>query len=137
MGWKGILSTVLQKKVRAAILLYALLMLSIFSLLVQFYIQAQWARVAGNQGRKKEATAYLMAHMAYEEWQEGKTEQASQPSSSKGAKTDLLKGEVEFGSGQVRYQEAQKEVVLIVQLDSGEGYQYVFSKPSKKKGNLV
>ncbi|HFU4464310.1 TPA: competence type IV pilus minor pilin ComGG [Streptococcus suis] len=53
----------LKKKVKAGILLYALLMLAVFSLLLQFYLHRQEAESRLVQVAKQEATAYIMAQM--------------------------------------------------------------------------
>ncbi|HFR3976607.1 TPA: competence type IV pilus minor pilin ComGG [Streptococcus suis] len=53
----------LKKKVKAGILLYALLMLAVFSLLLQFYIHRQEAESRLVQVARQETTAYIMAQM--------------------------------------------------------------------------
>ncbi|WP_029186877.1 competence type IV pilus minor pilin ComGG [Streptococcus suis] len=53
----------LKKKVRAGILLYALLMLAVFSLLLQFYLHRQEAESRLVQVARQETTAYIMAQM--------------------------------------------------------------------------
>lgn len=60
----------LKKKVRAGILLYALLMLAIFSLLLQFYLHRQEAESQIAQVAKQEATAYIMAQMVLDQVEE-------------------------------------------------------------------
>ncbi|HFU4054514.1 TPA: competence type IV pilus minor pilin ComGG [Streptococcus suis] len=53
----------LKKKVKAGILLYALLMLAVFSLLLQFYLHRQEAESRLVQVARQETTAYIMAQM--------------------------------------------------------------------------
>ncbi|NQJ70046.1 competence protein ComGG [Streptococcus suis] len=57
----------LKKKVKAGILLYALLMLAVFSLLLQFYLHRQEAESQIAQLAKQEATAYIMAQMVLDQ----------------------------------------------------------------------
>ncbi|HFI0419474.1 TPA: competence type IV pilus minor pilin ComGG [Streptococcus suis] len=60
----------LKKKVKAGILLYALLMLAVFSLLLQFYLHRQEAESQITQLAKQEATAYIMAQMVLDQVEE-------------------------------------------------------------------
>lgn len=60
----------LKKKVKAGILLYALLMLAVFSLLLQFYLHRQEAESQIAQVAKQEATAYIMAQMVLNQVEE-------------------------------------------------------------------
>lgn len=57
----------LKKKVKAGILLYALLMLAVFSLLLQFYLHRQEAESQLAQVAKQETTAYIMAQMVLDQ----------------------------------------------------------------------
>lgn len=60
----------LKKKVRAGILLYALLMLAVFCLLLQFYIHRQEAESRLVQVARQETTAYIMAQMVLDQVEE-------------------------------------------------------------------
>lgn len=60
----------LKKKVKAGILLYALLMLAVFSLLLQFYLHRQEAESQIAQLAKQEATAYIIAQMVLDQVEE-------------------------------------------------------------------
>ncbi|MFM0772145.1 competence type IV pilus minor pilin ComGG [Streptococcus suis] len=60
----------LKKKVRAGILLYALLMLAVFSLLLQFYLHRQEAESRLVQVARQEATAYIMVQMVLDQVEE-------------------------------------------------------------------
>lgn len=53
----------LKKKVKAGILLYALLMLAVFSLLLQFYLHRQEAESRLVQVARQETTAYIIAQV--------------------------------------------------------------------------
>ncbi|WFA76269.1 competence type IV pilus minor pilin ComGG [Streptococcus suis] len=53
----------LKKKVKAGILLYALLMLAVFSLLLQFYLHRQEAESRLVQVVRQETTAYIIAQV--------------------------------------------------------------------------
>lgn len=75
----------LKKKVKAGILLYALLMLAVFSLLLQFYLHRQEAESRLVQVARQETTAYIMAQMVLNQVEEdlqkrqaGTKEKASQ-----------------------------------------------------------
>lgn len=54
---------IFRKNLKAGTLLYALLMLGIFALLLQFYIQSQLATGQISQVSQKESQAYFMAQM--------------------------------------------------------------------------
>lgn len=58
---------IFRKNLKAGTLLYALLMLGIFALLLQFYIQSQLATGRISQVSQKESQAYFMAQMTKEE----------------------------------------------------------------------
>lgn len=60
----------LKKRVRAGILLYALLMLAVFSLLLQFYLHRQEAESRLVQVARQETTAYIMAQMVLDQVEE-------------------------------------------------------------------
>ncbi|HEM2549339.1 TPA: competence protein ComGG [Streptococcus suis] len=60
----------LKKKVKAGLLLYALLMLAVFSLLLQFYLHRQEAESQIAQVAKQEATTYIMAQMVLNQVEE-------------------------------------------------------------------
>ncbi|HFU4059797.1 TPA: competence type IV pilus minor pilin ComGG [Streptococcus suis] len=60
----------LKKRVKAGILLYALLMLAVFSLLLQFYLHRQEAESRLVQVARQETTAYIMAQMVLDQVEE-------------------------------------------------------------------
>ena len=57
----------LKKQVKGGVLLYALLLLAIFSLVLQFYLHRQLASGQLTQAAREQATAYLMAQLTLEE----------------------------------------------------------------------
>ena len=67
MGRKGVLGMFLKKRIKAGVLLYALLMLAVFSLILQFYLNRQFVESQLVQVTKQEATAYMMAQMVSEQ----------------------------------------------------------------------
>lgn len=80
----------LKKRVRAGILLYALLMLAVFSLFLQFYLHRQVAESRLVGASKQQATAYIMAQMTLDDLrgQLSKKEPAEK-------ETSILQSEVE------------------------------------------
>lgn len=108
---------IFQKKVRAGTLLYALLMLGIFSLLLQFYLQSQIAIAHGTVARKEEGQAYLMAVLTRDEVLSDKEKEDP--------KTPLS-GEVDFTAGKSQYTEKKEEIQVRVTMDSGKVYTYRF-----------
>ncbi|HFI0345725.1 TPA: competence type IV pilus minor pilin ComGG [Streptococcus suis] len=81
----------LKKRVKAGILLYALLMLAVFSLLLQFYLHRQESESRLVQVARQEATAYIMAQMVLDQVEEDlqerqavAKEEASQTEDKKG-----------------------------------------------------
>ena len=138
---------IFRKNLRAGTLLYALLMLGIFALLVQFYLQSQLAAGHAWQAKKLEGQAYFMAQMARDEylkaWEEGKEENPS--SENKDAKDEEgqtkaaepkapapTSGQVSFTAGQATYTKQDSQLQVQVQLDSGQAYTYQFPIPSEK-----
>lgn len=63
MVGREVLSIDLRKKSRAGILLYALLMLAVFSLLLQFYLQSQLSESQIVLANQEGTEAYLMAEL--------------------------------------------------------------------------
>lgn len=109
-----------QKKVKAGTLLYALLMLSIFTLLLQFYLERQATTIQAVKVSQKETTAYLMAKWTQEEF--------TTPQAKKEVKTQTL----HFTEGDATYSEDKTQVQVLVQLDSGERYSYHFPLSGQK-----
>ena len=138
---------IFRKNLRAGTLLYALLILGIFSLLVQFYLQSQLAAGHAWQAKKLEGQAYFMAQMARDEylkaWEEGKEENPSPENKEAKGEEDQTKaaepkvqaptsGQVSFTAGQATYTKQDSQLQVQVQLDSGQAYTYQFPIPSEK-----
>ena len=137
---------IFQKNLRAGTLLYALLMLGIFSLLVQFYLQSQLAAGHAWQAKKLEGQAYFMAQMARDEYLKAREEgQKTSPSpenkeakdeegQTKAAESKVqapTAGQVSFTAGQATYTKQDSQLQVQVQLDSGQAYTYQFPIPSE------
>lgn len=103
---------ILQKQVKGGILLYALLMLSIFSLLLQFYLNTQLASQQNALASQDSTKAYLMAQLSLEHVN-------IQDEKSK-------RGEINFLHGTAIYQKQEKHLSVTVMLESGKEYQYSF-----------
>ena len=138
---------IFRKNLRAGTLLYALLMLGIFSLLVQFYLQSQLAAGHAWQAKKLEGQAYFMAQMVRDEylkaWVEGQKtspspdnkEARGEEGQTKAAESKVqapTSGQVSFTAGQATYTKQDSQIQVQVQLDSGQAYTYQFPIPSEK-----
>lgn len=100
-----------KKKVRAGVLLYALVMAGIFSLLLQFYLNRQVAHHQDYVLNKEKLVAYAMAKRTYE-------------------KASSESGQQSFNAGKATYRNDQKGVTAIV--DTGKN-QFEFRFPPLKK----
>ena len=99
-----------KKKVKAGVLLYAVIMAAIFSLLLQFYLNRQVAHHRDYALNKEKLIAFAMAKRTKD-----KVEQES--------------GEQTFNLGQVSYQNKKNGLVTTVRTDKS---QYEFLFPSVK-----
>ena len=100
-----------KKKVRAGVLLYALVMAGIFSLLLQFYLNRQAAHHQDYVLNKEKLVAYAMAKRTYE-------------------RANSESGQLLFDVGKVSYRSDEKSFIAIV--DTGKN-QFEFHFPSQKK----
>ena len=100
-----------KKKVRAGVLLYALVMAGIFSLLLQFYLNRQVAHHQDYVLNKEKLVAYAMAKRTYE-------------------KASSESGQQSFNAGKATYRNDQKGFTAIV--DTGKN-QFEFQFPPLKK----
>ena len=100
-----------KKKVRAGVLLYALVMAGIFSLLLQFYLNRQVAHHQDYVLNKEKLVAYAMAKRTYE-------------------KASSESGQQSFNEGKATYRNDQKGFTTIV--DTGKN-QFEFRFPPLKK----
>ena len=100
-----------KKKVRAGVLLYALVMSGIFSLLLQFYLNRQVAHHQDYVLNKEKLVAYAMAKRTYE-------------------RANSESGEQSFNVGKSTYRNDEKGFTAIV--DTGKN-QFEFQFPPLKK----
>ena len=100
-----------KKKVRAGVLLYALVMAGIFSLLLQFYLNRQVAHHQDYALNKEKLVAYAMAMRTYE-------------------RANSENGEQSFNVGKSTYRNDEKGFTTTV--DTGK-HQFEFYFPSLKK----
>ena len=137
---------IFRKNLRAGTLIYALLMLGIFALLVQFYLQSQLAAGHAWQAKKLEGEAYFMAQMVRDDylkvWEEGQEKNPSPENKETKDEEDQTKaiepkvqvptsGQVSFTAGQATYTKLDSHLQVQVQLDSGQAYTYQFPTPSE------
>ena len=102
-----------KKKVRAGVLLYALVMAGIFSLLLQFYLNRQVAHHQDYALNKEKLLAFAIAKRTYE-------------------KASSESGQQSFNAGKATYRNDQKGFIAIV--DTGKNqFEFHFS-PLKKTG---
>ena len=100
-----------KKKVRAGVLLYALVMAGVFSLLLQFYLNRQVAHHQDYTLNKEKLLAYAMAKRTYE-------------------KATSKNGEQSFNEGKSTYQNDEK--FFTTSIDTGKN-QFEFHFSSLKK----
>ncbi|MGT2894366.1 competence type IV pilus minor pilin ComGG [Streptococcus downei] len=98
---------ILQKRLKAGVLVYALLMAAIFLLLLQFYLDRVVANQRQNKALANNSQAYLIAQMV--------KDQAKQPS-----------GSLSFEQGQASYQKEGQLLTVKVSLSDGASYSYDF-----------
>lgn len=133
---------IFRKNLKAGTLLYALLMLGIFALLLQFYIQSQLATGRISQVSQKESQAYFMAQMTKEEaamivsQSVEKKEESNLPDQAElpSSKEDKLEkeasipnsGAISFTNGRAIYERTGQYLQIQVMLNSGQTYAYRF-----------
>ncbi|HEL2201598.1 competence type IV pilus minor pilin ComGG [Streptococcus suis] len=98
----------LKKKVKAGILLYALLMLAVFSLLLQFYLHRQEAESRLVQVARQETTAYIMAQMVLAQVEEDLQERVA-IAKEVASQTDEMKEDAMAASQTVDEKEKKEE----------------------------
>ncbi|MCQ8265393.1 competence protein ComGG [Streptococcus suis] len=133
----------LKKKVKAGILLYALLMLAVFSLLLQFYLNRQEAESRLVQVARQETTAYIMAQMVLEQVEEDLQERVA-IANKEARQTDEMKEDKETASetanikeeGEVQETISTKQESTAKSVDTSST-QDVESKPIEDKGTVT
>ncbi|HEM6237975.1 TPA: competence protein ComGG [Streptococcus suis] len=133
----------LKKKVKAGILLYALLMLAVFSLLLQFYLNRQEAESRLVQVARQETTAYIMAQMVLEQVEEDLQERqaiakkvASQTEQQKGVEVAASDTANIKEEGEVQETTSTKPEPTTKSVDTSST-QNVESKPIEDKGTFT
>ncbi|HEL1630570.1 TPA: competence protein ComGG [Streptococcus suis] len=125
----------LKKKVKAGILLYALLMLAVFSLLLQFYLHRQEAESRLVQVARQETTAYVMAQMVLDKVEQdlqvekivtGAVVNEKEANLTTGSSRKENRGRISFQEGQARYQLKGDQLLVTVELTSDGLYTYQF-----------
>lgn len=142
---------IFQKRLKAGILLYALLMLSVFTLILQFYLQSHMAQAHNSRALKESSQAYIMALWTVQDlpipsMKEIDTELVDPVTSTKkssasdaptkeqenpAAKRPAISGSQTFTDGRVSYQEKGEQLLVKVALNSGKNYQYSFAISSE------
>ncbi len=133
----------LKKKVKAGILLYALLMLAVFSLLLQFYLNRQEAESRLVQVARQETTAYIMAQMVLEQVEEDLQERvaiakkvASQTEQQKEVEAAASETANIKEEGEVQETTSTKPEPTTKSVDTSST-QNVESKPIEDKGSVT
>lgn len=108
---KGTGSIVWTKRFRAGVLLYALLLLAVFSLVLDLYLERHLFQERLFQAYQEREQAYALAIYCRDR--------------SKGKK-----GELQFQEGQTSYQVEGKRWEVEVRLTSGRSYHFSFVAPS-------
>ncbi|MGT2844737.1 competence type IV pilus minor pilin ComGG [Streptococcus hongkongensis] len=98
----------LQSKVKAGVLLYSLLMASIFMMIVQIYINQTKQFYAEHQAHIAVAKAYVMAEMV------------------RLTKLEKKSGQLKFSTGRIRYVEEEGHIHMDVTVEGGYHYQFNF-----------
>lgn len=136
----------LRKRVKGGVLLHALLMLAIFSLLLQFYLNRQAAHHTNLLAQREASQAFIMAQLVKEEILEkqsttrqfeaegtsAKTEkEVEQPAVNQSVSPNQLTGSVPFVQGQASYSQSTGYLQIQVQLKTGREFSYTFPIPSQ------
>ncbi|BDD39866.1 competence type IV pilus minor pilin ComGG [Streptococcus ruminantium] len=134
----------LKKQVKAGILLYALLMLAIFSFILQFYLNRQIAESQLVQVSRQQATAYIMARWTLENMladQETRVQEKEEGVSTQKLQAEhlnpLSEGRNFYSTGEVAYRRENQSVKLVVRLSDGKSFSYQFPIPSQNEGFLI
>lgn len=133
MERKKHLSMILKKQVKAGILLYALLMLSMFSLLLQFYLNRQKTEIVLLKAHQEATQAYMMARATQQEVTnmlqrevDGQRKQKNSEGTEENSLNNSLhtNGQVSFIQGTANYQLVNEKMLMTIQMMSGHVYRY-------------
>lgn len=136
------MSMILKKQVKAGILLYALLMLSMFSLLLQFYLNRQKAEIVLLKAHQEATQAYMMAQATQQEVTnmlqceaDGQRKQKNSEGTEENSLNNLLhtNGQVSFVQGTVNYQLVNEKMLMTIQMISGHVYRYQWIVPRNRE----
>ena len=103
-----------MKKVKAGVLLYALLMAAIFSLLLQFYLNRQVAERRILLASQHRIQAYAQAQLAIDTW-------------------DREEKNMTFSTGRVDLEEKSGFANVTSHLQDGGSYHFTFALPPREK----
>ncbi|EFQ56455.1 hypothetical protein HMPREF9176_0109 [Streptococcus downei F0415] len=98
---------ILKKRLKAGVLIYALLMAAIFVLLLQFYLDRVVANQRQNQALEQNSQSYLIAQLVKEE-------------------ANGSSGTISFEEGKATYQREGERLSVKVSLSDGASYSYDF-----------
>ncbi|MEX2784795.1 competence type IV pilus minor pilin ComGG [Streptococcus sp. H49] len=104
----------LRMKVKAGILLYALLMSAVFTLLLQFYLNRMVAAERQHQAQITASQAFLMAEVTRD-------------------LADSSSGTVIFTQGRSSYKQEADKLNIQVQMDNGKEFSYLFHYEKQNK----
>lgn len=131
-------------------MVYALLMVAIFSLLLQFYLHAQLSEARVASANYESTEAYLMAEWTADIAREeisAKSQSAEAPlnpskmeGGSKGgnvkpkevSKDITVEGDIRFSKGQSRYRSENNQLLVTVTTTAGHDFSYSFPLSSEK-----
>lgn len=116
MVWREHLFTLLNRRVRAGILLYALFMAAVFALLLQFYLGRVVAMERQHQAQLSASQAYLIAE------------------STKGLAKESS-GHLDFEQGVANYVFQDNQLRVTVKLSEDQTFDYVFQDVQREQGN--
>ena len=133
-----------KKKVKAGVLLYAVIMAAIFSLLLQFYLNRQVAHHRDYSLNKEKLVAFAMAKRTKDKVEQESGEQAFNLGqvSYQNKKTSLVtrirtpKSQYEFIFPSVKIKEEKRDKKEEVATDSSEKVEKKSEEELEKKGNF-
>lgn len=115
MVWREHLFILLKRRVRAGILLYALLMAGIFSLLLQFYLNRVVSMERQHQAQRFASQAYLIAEL------------------TKNLANENQSGHFKFDKGYSDYTVQDNQCHVTVTLSNQQTFDYTFQNTHKEK----
>lgn len=138
---------VLKKKSRAGVLLYAVLMMAVFSLVLQFYLSAQLSEARLSVANQENTEAYLIAEWTADIVREEinttrqkaeflpstlKKEQELNAGQLKFPKGSGIQGSIRFSKGQSHYHSDNNQLFVTVTTIADHDFFYAFPLSSVK-----